>query len=140
MMLLVDSYPTPKTGYFEIEIKRSGEMQISAEQAHKIAAKWASDTVSNMLQAEPPTLALGEQIVWRVPIIFYSTHQGRIGIAGTVDIDIQTGILHNSEQSKQAIIASAQKMATKLPPYQPPQPLADEFIPAHLPRASIAST
>ena len=138
MVIMLEQLPIPETGYFEIDVQRTVEITVSAKQARKIAKKWAMDYVSCMMSAELPTLTLGEQTIWRVPITFYATRVGRVGVAGTVDVDVLTGSLLNREASKRSIIEMSQEMARKLPPVQWQQTVADEFIPKHIPQAMMA--
>jgi len=47
--------------------------------------------VSYLIGADSPTLVVGERVVWRVPAWFGLLHTGRLGIVGTVGVDVSSG-------------------------------------------------
>ena len=55
--------------------------------------------IGNLLYAGEPTLAVGERILWRVPVLLAYPDSGPVGQAGTLDVDVETGaVLGNQEQ------------------------------------------
>jgi hypothetical protein len=85
-----------------------------------------------MMGAEPPTLVIGKHIVWRVPVHFSAPHVGRVGVLGTVDVDVTSGKIYNLAGCKKAIERCASELASKLPPYQPLQTIPAISVPPHL--------
>lgn len=136
-MIVLESYPTPEVG--QLEIHHTVDVRISAEQAREKVGFWLMDQVSMMMQAESPTFILGERAVWRVPAVQYSTHKGRVGKVGTVDIDAMTGeILADADETIETFAPIAQEMLATLPPFKRMASVPEQYIPQHLPRAPIA--
>lgn len=139
MTIVLERYTIPERGVFEIDLKQSIEIRVTAEEARRKVNRWLLDYVSYMMHAEAPTLVIGEQqVAWRVPAIFTSSQVGNVGIVGYVDVDIYNGQMNNTAERKEHISQCAKKLAEKLPPYQPIQSVPEAFIPKHLPRAKIA--
>src|SRR5688572_8458230 len=101
MMVIFDNITIPEKGLLEINIQRTVEIIITAEQARKRVSFWLTDQVSYMMGAEPPDLAIGNQAVWRVPVSISYPQIGKLGNIGTIDVDVQTGEL-NTTQALQA--------------------------------------
>ena len=116
--IILDNLTLPETGPAEIRVNYSFTISISAEQARRAVNRWLLMEVSMSFIAEPPTLALAASIVWRVPVAYTASHVGRVGLAGTVDVDVNTGEIFDSPEVRECIFASARKMAEKLPPFQ----------------------
>ena len=135
MTILLERIPVPERGIFELNLHQSIDIRVTAEEARRLVNRWLLDYVSYMMHAEAPTLVIEkQQVVWRVPAILTAAHVGSVGIAGTVDVDVQSGRMNNTPECKEQITKHALEMAGKLPPYQPSQTVPEEFIPKHLPR------
>ena len=93
MEILLDHYPLPEQGQVEINLRRTFEIKMTAETARRQVNRWLFTEVSCMMGAESPTLLLGERVVWRVPAVLSAAHIGRVGVVGTVDVDVQTGTM-----------------------------------------------
>ena len=138
MNIILEQANVPKTGVFRIHVDRIADVRISAEDARKSVRRWLQTHVTMMMSAELPTLTLTRQIVWRVPIVFTSPHQGKIGEIGTVDVEVQTGhIIDTTEQKKSELLTAAKKLSKALPAYQPRQSFPMHLTPHHLPRSPI---
>ncbi len=134
MTVIIDTYPVPETGQFDLAIERSVDIVVSAAKARRLVQRWAMENVTYMLQAKTPTLTVSERVVWRVPVNFTAPHVGQVGKVGEVDVDVQTGELLNlsAEQMLQCTI----ELANKLPPYKP-RTLRTKFIPEGIPPAPL---
>jgi hypothetical protein len=66
MTIILDNYTLPKTGHVELNL--SFDIVISAEDAQKKVRWWLRDHLGMLLDADTPTLAIGEKTLWRVPI------------------------------------------------------------------------
>jgi hypothetical protein len=135
MTIILEHYPIPDSGSFEI--RKTVQITISATQARRKVDEWLLLEVSMMMGADPPTLVVGERIVWRVPARFTAPHVGRLGTVGEVDVDAQTGDLHDLAAAKEASLSCAKKLAKTLPPFRvketPPEYLATHLPPTHQP-------
>ena len=120
LTLLLDEYTLPTSGVVDLQLSCSFEIKVTAEQARRQVKGWLLDQVSYMMTAKLPTLVIGASVVWRVPVILTATHVGHVGVVGEVDVDVETGALHDLSARKAAILAQASKLATTIPLYQPP--------------------
>ncbi len=116
--IILDNVTFPETGPVEIQVSHSFTISISAEQAQRAVNRWLMMEVSMSFIAEPPTLALASSAIWRVPVAYTASHIGRVGLAGTVDVDVNTGEIFDSPEVRESIFAKARSMAEKLPPFQ----------------------
>lgn len=135
MPIIIDPYPIPEKGKVELEVKRSFEIKVSAEEARRKVRWWLRDEVSMLIDAEPPTLVVGERVVWRTPAVFSVPGAGRVGVVGLVEVDVTTGAMNVTPELKAAIEQQAEVLAERLPPYQPKGPVSDKYRPQHLPSA-----
>ncbi len=119
MTIIFDPYIVPEKGKVELNVKRSFEIKVTAEEARRQVDRWLLNEVSYMLGAKDPTLVIGEQIVWRVSAWLSSPGVGQVGVVGTVEVDVNTGAMNNSPKCKAEIIRRAEELAALLPPYQP---------------------
>jgi hypothetical protein len=88
-----------------------------------------------LIDAEPPTLVVGEQVVWRVPAVLSAPGTGRVGVVGVVEVDVATGEMNVIPELKAAIEAQAEALAKRLSPYQPKDPVPAKYRPNHIPPA-----
>jgi hypothetical protein len=119
MDILLDQITLPEHGEVEIKLERKFTLNISAEEARRKVNFWLLTELSYMLIAATPKLVIGEQVVWRVPALLTASHVGPVGLAGEVDVDVQTGAINISLACKAAIEETALALAEKLPPYKP---------------------
>ncbi len=135
MTILLDPYTIPEKGKVELKIDRSFEIKVTAEEARHKVRWWLRDEVSMLIDADPPTLVIGEQVVWRVPAWIGFPHTGRVGMVGVVDVDVKTGEMNNTPACKAEIEHQAEEVAARQPPYQPKGPVPEEYRPQHIPPA-----
>ncbi len=136
LTLLLDEYTLPTSGTVDLQLSRSFEIKVTAEQARRQVKQWLFNEVSMMLTSQTPTLVLGTQVVWRVPVVFTAIHNGTVGCAGEIDVEVATGAMNNTTAVTEAILSQARKLAAAMPPYQPrtstPQAwLAKNYQPTH---------
>lgn len=139
MTIVLENFTIPERGVLELDLKQSIEIKVTAEEARRKVNRWLMEYVSYMMHADPPTLVVdGRQAVWRVPAILTNSRVGDVGVADTVDVDVHTGKMDDSEERIKQITCCALELVKDLPPYQPRQTVPEEFIPKHLPRAKMA--
>ena len=117
MTIILDKHQVPEKGTFEI--RQSITILVSVEEARRKVNSWVLQEVSYMMGAEEPTLVVGEKAVWRVPVILTAPHVGHVGMAGTVDVDVQTGDMDDLPARKEQLLQSARELAAKMPAYVP---------------------
>jgi hypothetical protein len=117
MKIILNEYPIPERGTFQIE--ETVTIQISAKEAQRQVNRWLLNEVSYMMGADLPTLVLGEQTVWHVPAYFSAPHVGRVGLVGIVQVDVLTGEMDAGPERKAEIEKRACELAADLPRFQP---------------------
>ncbi|MEZ4622737.1 MAG: hypothetical protein R2867_45565 [Caldilineaceae bacterium] len=133
--ILLDHFILPKLGPVHLQINWSFDIKITAEEARQKVDDWLLDQVSTTIGAGEPLLVVdGDAVVWRVPAIFTATHVGEVGVAGTVDVDVQTGLIKDRDISRVTILQNAQALAKKMPAYvrraiSPTQPATQDVQP-----------
>ena len=119
----------------ETNAQRSFELNVTAEEAQRQVRWWLREEISMHLDADPPSLVVGVQVVWRVPAVFSAAGVGRVGVAGTLEVDVTTGEINVTPEQKAEIKCQAEEMAGRLPPYQPKGPVPEKYRPKHIPPA-----
>jgi hypothetical protein len=119
MQIVLETLNLPEQGTVEVTLHRSFEIKVTATEAQRLVNRWLSWEVSLLIVADPPTLHIGDQIVWRVPAWIGFPSVGRAGTVGSVDVDVRTGELYNLDHARAQILACASTIAKRLPPYQP---------------------
>lgn len=97
-------------GHMEIEEKNVGA---------QFQAELLVDEVSLLMGADEPALVVGDRVVWRVPAWLGLPHTGRVGVVGTVDVDVTTGEMTNSPACKADLERRGEELAARQPPFQP---------------------
>lgn len=138
MTIIFEQMTIPERGVLEIDLKQSFEIKVTAEEARRKVNRWLLDDVSYMMHADPPTFVVdGDRALWRVPAILTNSRVGDVGVAGTVDVDVDTGEMESTETQKEQITRCALEMIKHLPPYQPRKTVPEEFIPKDIPQAEL---
>ena len=118
MNVILDNYPLPEQGATKIELSLTFEIRITAEQARKKVDRWLMEYVSAQMGGDPPTLVVGKRPVWRVPAYISYPHTGKAGIAGMVDVDVETGEMNNTPELEAEILWRAQEIGARQPPFK----------------------
>lgn len=119
--ILLDHDAVPERGTFTLSVNRSVEIEVTAEEARRRAKEWLIDEISYMMTVASPTLVVGDRVVWRIPALLTAPHVGTVGVAGDVDVDVQTGEIHMTEAQKAALLTALSQLAQRVPPYTPRQ-------------------
>lgn len=135
MTIILDPYPLPEKGKVELKIDRPFEIKVTAEEARRQVRWWLRDEVSMLIDADPPTLVVGEQVVWRVPAVLSTPGASRVGVIGTVEVDVTTGEMNTTPECKAGLERQAEEMAERLPPYQPKSEVPAEYRAKNVPPA-----
>jgi hypothetical protein len=134
MTIILDNVTIPEKGTLEINVRRTVEINFTAEYARTKVNHWVMDQVSYLMGAETPALVAGEEVVWRVPVYISFPQVGKAGNIGAVDVDVQTGEMKNTPELQAELEQHALEFAERQPPYKP-RSVAPEFIPQNVPQA-----
>lgn len=115
MSIILDNYRVPQQGHVDLNINLSFEIKITAEEARHKVQRWLSENISHLLGAEQPSLAVGDQAIWRVPAWIGFPSLGRVGVVGTVEVDVETGELKNLSECRQEIERHLEELRPHLP-------------------------
>jgi hypothetical protein len=134
MTIILANQTVPEKGHLEFTV--SVDIAITAQEAHYKVRWWLRENISMLVDADPPTLVIGTQTMWRVPAYIAFPSAGKFSDIGFVQVDATTGELLNLEDAKQAILDYLEKeVKPKMPQTFTPLNVPDEFIPKHLPSA-----
>jgi hypothetical protein len=75
----------------KIEVSLTAHLKITDLTAQRQVSKLLLDQVGNLLYGESPSLVVGRQLVWRVPVWLGLPTTGPVGQVGMLDVDAQTG-------------------------------------------------
>jgi hypothetical protein len=131
MTIVLDNYVIPEKGPVELSV--SFEIKVTALEAKRKVSRWLYENISMLIDADVPTLVVGERVVWRVPAYLSFPDIGRAGDVGTVDVDVMTGKMNNTPERKAAIEHCAEEVALRQPPYKPKSEVPPAFIPKDVP-------
>jgi hypothetical protein len=118
MTVLLESYAIPEKGRVELKVERAFDIKITAEEVRRQVNRWLLNEVSYLISADPPTLVVGEQVVWRVPAWVGFSHTGRLGVVGAVEVDVETGEMVDLAARQHEIEQNLERLKPALPPYQ----------------------
>ncbi len=135
MDIILENITLPEKGRVEIVLPRAFEIKVTAEEARRMVNRWLLNEVSYLMGAEPPTLVVGERVVWRVPAYISYPHVGKAGTVGAVDVDVETGVMNNSPELIGKMHEHAKKIHAKLPPYEPKRETPAEYLSKDVPPA-----
>lgn len=128
MTVILDPYVIPEQGEFELSVQRKINLQVTAAAAQRLVQRWLLHEVSYTMGAEAPQLVVGgESVFWRVPVILTASPAGRVGVAGEVDVHVESGEIDRAEDCKGEILRRAGALAGGLPPYQPRSAMPDDY-------------
>ncbi len=135
MSVILDTYVIPEKGKVELKVNQTFEIKVTAVKARRQVRRWLRDEVSHLLSPDPPTLVLGERVVWRVPVRIGFPNVGCIGWVGTIEVDVNTGSMNNSSALKIDIECRTELLTAYLPPYQPKEDIPVEYVAPNIPLA-----
>ena len=123
--LVLEQMTLPSTGVVKLQLDYTFDLKISTEAARRRVHSWLVGEVSYMIRAGEPAFVIGESEIgepialWRVPAILTATHLGDVGVAGYIDVEVETGEMPDLEQRSEEILNTAESLAANMPPYTP---------------------
>ncbi len=118
--ILIEGQTLPETGVLTVQVDRTIEIGVSADKAQRKVSVFVLTEIGNLLHGEPPTLVVGEQVVWRVPVHLTRPSFGNIGQVGHVDVDIESGELFINPEIISLIEHNAKNLVERLAPQAAP--------------------
>jgi hypothetical protein len=113
MTLLIETITPPEHGRLDVDLKLSADIQITSDTARRRVSLFVTQHIADLLHGDTPDLVWREQgAFWRVPVILSAPSKGRIGVAGTIDVDVQTGELIVTDELLANIEVESSRLAT----------------------------
>ena len=81
----------PAPSEVKIELSLTAQVNVTDFTAQRKVSKLLLDEVGNLLYGERPSLVVGRQLLWRVPVWLALPTTGPVGQVGVLDVDVQTG-------------------------------------------------
>ena len=135
MAITFDPFVLPERGQVNVQLYRQFEIRVTAEEAQRQVNRWLLHEVSYLLRAQPPTLVIGAQVVWRVPVSLGSPDFGQVAVIDVVDVEVETGVIEDPDGRRASILRQAEELTSRLPPYQPKPVTPTEFLAKDVPLA-----
>lgn len=99
-----------------IQVSIDAIVNIEAATARRKATAWLVSEVGNMLIGGAPQLLIRRGgTVWQVPVILTSSQRGRVGQAGTIEVDAETGELLISDQLRADVLENVNHLIRPTP-------------------------
>jgi hypothetical protein len=125
--LILKSYDIPEKGKVEFNVNFTLDINVTAKEAKLQAGLWLHQNVSHLIATDPPTLVIGERVVWRIPAWIGFPHTGRVDVVGEIDVDVETGEMGDLDEKKAEILRRLEDLKPRVPLYKPPQ-LNSEYL------------
>ncbi len=114
MTILLETISLPEHGTYGLNFKQTITIQIPAIQARRKVSVFVGNHIGDLLHGDTPNLAICSYgVFWRVPVILSSATHGKIGMVGTIDVDVNTGKFMMNDRIIAEIEANAQRFATR---------------------------
>lgn len=108
-IILQDQF-VPQAGPLDLQIKVKATMNLSAEDARRKVNRFAHREISYLLRGDTPSLAIGNGVYWRVPLLLTFPSHGSVGAVGSIDVDVASGEMQLNDD----LIAEIQNRARHL--------------------------
>jgi hypothetical protein len=92
------------------------QINVSPAAAQRRVTQFVHRRISSQMHGETPTLVLGEQACWRVPVHLTFPSIGDAGQVGSIDVDIETGEFDTAESLQREIERHAEALARRITP------------------------
>lgn len=112
MAIIIEPIELPKRGSLSIQLDVEATINHEAEEARRKVTVFVGDRIADLLSGETPSLVWQPHgVYWRVPVALHSRSMGRIGIVGTIEVNVETGELQLTDQLIEDIEKNAQRFA-----------------------------
>lgn len=113
MNVQLEELQLPRAGRLEIDIRLSAQINVTATMAQRRVSRLVISEVGNLLYGGKPSLVLGEHIRWRVPVMLAYPDTGPVGEVGTLDVDVETGVVLAPPERLAEITEHAHQLARR---------------------------
>ena len=112
MSVLLETITPPESGLININLTLTANIKITSLVARRQVTLHVTHHIADLLHGELPHLVWRQTgVYWRVPVALSAPTKGRIGIVGSIDVDVETGKLIITEEIIHAIEKEAMRLA-----------------------------
>ncbi len=111
--VLIEGQAFHELGVFTLSLDTQVEVRISKEDAQRRVSRYVHMEISSQMHAETPTLVIGENAYWQVPIHLTFPAFGDVGKVGILRVDPITGNIDTSLPFIQVIEDNAEQLALR---------------------------
>jgi len=109
MTVTIPKVRLPGGSRVTLKLEVSTDFNVSAAVAGQRVNRFLAMNVGNMLAAGEPELVVGEELLWRVPVLFGTPKKGLLGKVGELFVDVNSGeILIESPQQLEEMMRRAE--------------------------------
>ena len=113
MSILIETESLPERGPLDLKLSLKTTVNITADEARRKVSAFVGNEIADLLSGDTPGFVWQiSRAYWRVPVILSSRSLGRIGVVGSIDVNVENGELKLTEQIIQEIEENAQRFAT----------------------------
>ena len=102
-----------QSGVLTLHLDRQVKVKISSNDAQKRVTRFVHSEISSQMHAEEPSLILGEETCWRVPVHLTLPAFGDIGCVGHIELDPLTGTMNILPATLLRISQKAEELALR---------------------------
>jgi len=111
--ILLEGPLAQDTGVFTLQLDRKIEVKIPAEEARRKVNQFVHLELSTQMRAETPTLVVGDQTLWRVPVHLTYPSFGDVGCVGYIEVHPITSHLNTTLATIEDIKKNAENLARR---------------------------
>lgn len=112
MTLMIETVTPPTSGSFQLDLHLTADIRITANDARKAVSAFVGQQIADLLHGDRPDLVWQEAgVYWRVPVVLSSRSLGRVGVVGSVDVDVETGELTLNDELLLTLSDNAHRLA-----------------------------
>ena len=113
MTVTLETITPPDTGMLSLDLRLTADIRITPDHARRSVSQFVGNHIADLLHGERPDLIIrADGAYWRVPVVLSSRSLGRIGVVGSLDVDVNSGDLNLSERTIAEIERNAQRFAS----------------------------
>ena len=113
MTVTLETITPPDTGTLNLNLRLTADIRITPDHARRSVSQFVGNTIADLLHGDRPELIVRtDGVYWRVPVVLSSRSLGRIGVVGTLDVDVERGNLRVTERIIAEIMLNAQRFAS----------------------------
>jgi hypothetical protein len=113
MTVTLETITPPDTGILNLDLRLTADIRVTPDHARRSVSQFVGNHIADLLYGDRPDLIIrAEGTFWRVPVVLSSKSLGRIGVVGSLDVDVESGDLRITERIIAEIQHNSQRFAS----------------------------